>query len=375
MQRFVDSMVADLDADAYMDDLSAGANSVEEFTRIWRTIFERFRAKKAYLSPSKTKLFRTSLEILGHRVEAQRGYSVLPSRAQEILSLKEPSNVVELQSVIGIFSYVAEVIPRFAHRALPLRALLNRCIEVDKGRRGGARPSNLCFPLQAEEKRAFMDLKSSMECPSFLKTFDPDRRTLIVSDASQAAVAAVLYQLHEDGPHVVAFFSKALQEAQSRWKVFDLEAFALTSAVRRWEDLLHGVPFVVVSDHRGLSALFKPVPDLRGKRSRWVADLLPFDIELRHASGESAQMALADYLSRNPNSSWQEAAVANWELAPVLASKPATPSATIRRIFSRGTGTRTSRGLSRWADKVKAKRLKSILKASVPKRIYSVLSF
>lgn len=90
-------------------------------------------------------------------------------------------------------------------------------------------------------------------------------------------------------------FSRGLQHAQSRWKVFDLEAFAVVTALARWRHLLIGVKTTILSDHRGLSCLFRDSPKLTGKAARWVAELLEFDLELRHVSGDSLQVALPDY--------------------------------------------------------------------------------
>lgn len=71
----------------------------------------------------------------------------------------------------------------------------------------------------------------------------------------------------------MSMFSKGLQHAQTRWKVFDLEAFAVVSALARWRPWLLGVRTTILSDHKGLSCLFKESPKLTGKNARWVADL------------------------------------------------------------------------------------------------------
>lgn len=60
-----------------------------------------------------------------------KGLHCTATEGDEILDLKEPTSVEELQSIIGIFSYVTEGIHRFAHKVAPLRALLARCLEMD----------------------------------------------------------------------------------------------------------------------------------------------------------------------------------------------------------------------------------------------------
>lgn len=196
------------------------------------------------------------------------------------MNLKEPENVDELERICGIFSYVAESIHCFADRIIPLRSLLTLARQMDEGRRkarrGGKRPSMELFPLQQPEVEAFLDLKAAMESPEFISTFEPGKEAILVVDGSQTAVGGALYQLNDQGlPKLKGLFSKALQDAQTRWKVFDIESLALVTALRRWEHLLRPERVKVVSDHKGLSALFRDSPRLDGKSARWVAELLP----------------------------------------------------------------------------------------------------
>lgn len=92
--------------------------------------------------------------------------------------MEEPTDVDELQRVVGIFSYVADAIPRFAHRVAPLRALLVRCCRADAGRKRLHRPSRHFFPMTGPERRAFRDLKQTMQDPAFLAPFDPDKEAI-----------------------------------------------------------------------------------------------------------------------------------------------------------------------------------------------------
>src|SRR5699024_7039965 len=113
------------------------------------------------------------------------------------------------------------------------------------------------------------------------------------------AVGGALYQEDANGePKLKGIFSTTLRDEQTRWKVFDIEAFALISGLRRWKHLLADVEVVAVSDHKGLSTLFSDRPNLNGRSARWVEELLPFNVQLRHARGEEFIMAFPDYLSR-----------------------------------------------------------------------------
>lgn len=352
-------------ASIYMDDIQTGAPSLEAMEDQWREILTRCRSRGTKLNPDKTFLFRRSLDLLGHRVEAGRGYTVIPSRAKDILDMSEPTDVEELQKIIGIFSYVAETIPNFAHRVAPLRALLVRCTRADLGRKGGRRPSKAFFPLAEPERRAFQGLRDTMQDPQFLAPFVPGRMAFLVCDASQVAVAGVLYQLHSGAPRMVALFSKALQDAQTRWPVFDLEAFAVVEALKRWRHLLLGTKVVVVSDHKGLTCLFKDQPRLTGKSARWTAVLLEFDVELRHVAGTSSTVALADYLSRDPAATQSATLISRWREGTVLAERTPGP-VKVRRL--------QTTAIAEWARRAQARRLRTTVRGTLPQRMADVLA-
>lgn len=194
---------------------------------------------------------------------------------------------------------MAAHVPRFAMIATPLRRAIKTARAMDKERKGGARPSNVLFPLEGAEAAAFTALiEAVVEAPPLIP-FDKDAPSTVVSDASACAIAAYLIQ----NGRIVALFSKPLTEVQARWKAFDLEAHALTQALHRWEHWLKGRPVTCISDHKGLSVLTN-LEAASTKVLRWVERLTAFNVEIHHVAGTDPVMALADWLSR-PNTPLQ----------------------------------------------------------------------
>lgn len=64
--------------------------------------------------------------------------------------------------------------------------------------------------------------------------------------------------------------------------------------------MLLGEKVICVTDHKALLRLADPEATLSPKNSRWLAEILEFDITIRHIEGDSGMMALSDYLSRKP---------------------------------------------------------------------------
>lgn len=365
MQRYAEPLVAGEEAEVYMDDLTWGGDHPRELYEKTRRLLLTARERGTIISKSKLQLFRKEMDVLGHRVVAGRGYTVLASRAQEIVTMQPPKNVDELERAIGIFTYIASAVPDFSRTIAPLRALLTDALKEDRVRRGkrkgGPRPSLAFFPLDGLELRAFQSLQDAMLNPAFILPFEIGKRVTLVADASQVAVGAALFQLDQEGkPRLRGYFSKALSDAQTRWKVFDLEAYAVVSALERWETNLKGSPVTIVSDHKGLSALFKEAPRLTGRSARWVASLLDFDLTLRHATGESFEMAFADYLSRNPTDIKAALAAASDAGEEIELLRPSPCAVRALNI---------QRGIGKWTSDKQKRRLRAAVAGTLEERM------
>lgn len=189
------------------------------------------------------------MRFLGHAVHVGVGITISDDTASAIQSMPPPADRKALESVIGSFGWVGTTIPYFAERVAPLRALLDKAKVLDhKHKRGGRRPSSVLFPLVGEALLAFQDLQSEMVSPRVLAPFRPGEPVTLVSDASQFGVAAVLYQ----DDKLVAAWSATVSEAKTRWRVFDLEAYAMVQALRHFRHWLVGTTVTCLTDHESL---------------------------------------------------------------------------------------------------------------------------
>ena len=96
--------------------------------------------------------------------------------------------------------------------------------------------------------KSFETLKEHVcQAPTFLLP-DPSKLFSIETYASDYAVRVGLYQ----GGHRIAFESKKLDAAQSRYLVQEKELFAVIHALKTWRHYLYGNKFVVTTDHESL---------------------------------------------------------------------------------------------------------------------------
>jgi hypothetical protein len=111
--------------------------------------------------------------------------------------------------------------------------------------------------------------------PDYSKDF------LIFSFASDDSIAAVLLQRNDQGrEQPIAFFSKALRDAELRYEIMEKQAYALVKALKAfriyvlYSKITAYVPSASVKD-----ILIQP--DIDGRRGKWIAKILEFDLEIK----------------------------------------------------------------------------------------------
>lgn len=93
----------------------------------------------------------------------------------------------------------------------------------------------------------------------------------------------------------MAFLSKKLAPAQTRWATIEREAYAIVWALQRLESWLYGSSIVVVTDHNPLRFLTLSAPH-SARLTRWALALQRFDLRVEYKKGK--QNSNADALSR-----------------------------------------------------------------------------
>lgn len=94
-------------------------------------------------------------------------------------------------------------------------------------------------------------------------------------------LVAVLLQKNDEGiEHPVAFFSKTLRDVELRYELIEKQAYALIKYLKAFRIyILHSKVIAYVP-----SALVKDIltqPDINGKREKWIAKFIEFDIEVK----------------------------------------------------------------------------------------------
>jgi len=103
-------------------------------------------------------------------------------------------------------------------------------------------------------------LKITILCTSgitpILRHYDPERPTLLETDASDFAIAGVLSQKFEDGKiYPIGFLSRKLNPAELNYDVYDKQMLAVVWSLKKWRCFLQGAihKTIVYSDDQNLT--------------------------------------------------------------------------------------------------------------------------
>lgn len=294
----------------YLDDVLVFAPTEDLALERLKMVFQRLKDHNLKLAPKKCHFLQRSVKFLGHIVSAD-GIQTDPDKVAAIASLTE-SDLMEdgtnvpsqrkIRSFLGMVVFYQQFIEGCSSIAKPLFGLTTG----RKGPRGlGRKRQQTQRKLSAADwteecKQAFQQLKQALLDQVALAHPDFDKPFLLSVDASSCGLGAVLSQIPADGrtARPIAFASKSLSYAQSRYPAHRLEFFALKSAVcDKFHHWLRGHSFTVWTDNNPLTYILSKAR-LDACEQRWVAKLAPFQFDIKYIPGP--KNVVADALSREP---------------------------------------------------------------------------
>jgi hypothetical protein len=88
----------------FIDDILVYSRSEEEQEGHLRLVLQKVRDHKLYAKLRKCEFWLKQVAFLGHII-SKGGISIDPSKAQDVLSLKAPMSVRDIQSFLGLARY------------------------------------------------------------------------------------------------------------------------------------------------------------------------------------------------------------------------------------------------------------------------------
>ena len=279
-QQAMDEILHDLPGVVSIaDDIVVFGKTEQEHDSNLHQLMMRACEQGLVFNPAKCQLKAPEITFFGN-VYSKHGIQPDQSKVQAINDLKSPTNVTELQSFLGMITYLSSYIPNLSDHTMPLRQLLQKNSE---------------YQWHAEHEKAFNAIKEIISATTTLQYFNPKLPTTIQVDASKYALGAALVQ--ED--RVIAYASKSLTDTETRYANIERELLACVFGAERFHTYVYGAPFVIESDHRPLEMISqKHLTSAPPRLQRMLLRLQRYDYAIRYRPGK--EMVLADSLSRLP---------------------------------------------------------------------------
>jgi hypothetical protein len=190
----------------YLDDVTVFSKSDQEHCCHLRKVFLKCQRFGLSLNPQKSLLSMKEGKLLGHIVSA-KGVRIDPSRVEAIQTLSLPKSKKEVQAFLGKINFLRRFASNFAELVKHITTMLKKGNEVK---------------WIAESRESFIQIKRALTEAPMLFNPDYSKDFLVFSFASFDTIAVAFLQKNEEGrEQPIAFFSKALRDAEIRYEIME----------------------------------------------------------------------------------------------------------------------------------------------------------
>ncbi|KAL0222687.1 hypothetical protein P9112_002077 [Eukaryota sp. TZLM1-RC] len=248
------------------------------FQNLMRSIFD---SEGVFIYMDDIITDRHPIKILGTIFEDGKR-RIDPSKIETVRNLAPPTSVPELRSFIGSINFLRDWLPSVSKELAPLTALLKN------------KPKRI--KLGPQEFQCFNNIKEMVINSLPLALPDADDTILVSTDASNKAIAGIIWKELEPSPPgtclskrkvmPVSFYSRILTSSQQRWSTLQKELFAIVMTLNQpnLSSFLLTKYLTIFCDHKNLAYLFS-CSDNNRIVLRWIPVFHSFSFDCVHIEG------------------------------------------------------------------------------------------
>uniref|UniRef100_A0A1A8QZH2 Gypsy retrotransposon integrase-like protein 1 n=1 Tax=Nothobranchius rachovii TaxID=451742 RepID=A0A1A8QZH2_9TELE len=287
-QNVMDQILQGLEhVTCFLYDILITGRTRKEHLRNLKEVLSRLENYGVRVKREKCTFMQEKVEYLGHLIDRE-GLHPTETKVAAIVNAPQPSNVTELRSFLGLLNYYGRFMKDLSTVLQPLHQLLKKEVH---------------WEWTPECTTAFNNAKEQLVKSSVVVHYDTKKPLRLACDASPYGLGAVISHIMENGDEKpIAFASRTLTEAESKYSQIEKEALAIIFGVTKFQKYLYGRKFSLITDHKPLLAILGPkseIPTLAALRmQRWALRLMAYDYSIEYRT--SAENANADALSRLP---------------------------------------------------------------------------
>jgi hypothetical protein len=220
--------------------------TLEDHLEKLRDFLRRLRNAGLKVNAAKSFFCSHEIEYLCY-ILARGGIKLQQKKVQAILAINPPNNVKELRKFLGMVQYYRDMWAKRSEMLAPLSDLVGECGETKTTRENKMKKRP--WHRDSIHQTAFDNVKSTITKEAVLAYSDFSKPFDIHTDASTKQLGAVITQ--DNRP--IAFFSRKLSDAQSKYTVTKLELLAIVETLKEFNGMLWGQRINVCTDHTNLT--------------------------------------------------------------------------------------------------------------------------
>ena len=253
----------------YLDDILIFSQALEDHIHHVRQALQKLRNAQLFARLQKCSFFQKKVEYLGFDVSGD-GVKPSPEKLRTVAEWPRPQEVKDVRSFLGLVSFYRRFIRNFSYKARPLTDLTK---------------DGILWHWDDPEEKPFRTLKKSLVTPPVWQMPDFKRPFIVTTDASLVSVGPILEQDFGRGLQTVAFESRKLNPAETRYSAYERELLGIVWEIGKWRHYFEGHKSIVQTDHSSLRHLPNQ-PSVNRRIWKWISILQGYDMEVRHIPGK-----------------------------------------------------------------------------------------
>jgi hypothetical protein len=210
-----------------------------------------------------------------------------------------PTNLKELQSLLGKINFVRRFISNLSQKVLPFSPLLR----VKKDQK---------FVWGDEQQKAFNEIKEYMKEPPVLvpPQLNKPFKLYVVADAQ--TIGSALIQEFEGKERVVAYLSRKLLDPETRYSAAEKLCLCVYYSCTKFRHYLLNAECIVYSKFDVIKHMLS-MQILNGRIGKWILALSEFELKFESAKAVKGQI-IADFITEHHGSSINLLEITHWAL-------------------------------------------------------------
>jgi hypothetical protein len=282
----------------YIDDVVIKSLDQESHLADVKKTLECTRKHGLKMNPNKCAFGVSAGEFLGFLVH-EGGIEVGKKSMKAIDEVVPPTNLKELQSLLGKINFVRRFISNLSQKVL----LFSPLLRVKKDQK---------FVWDDEQQKAFNEIKEYMKEPPVLVPPQLNKPFKLYVAADTQTIGSALIQQFEGKERVVAYLSRKLLDPETRYSAAEKLCLCVYYSCTKFRHYLLNAECIVYSKFDVIKHMLS-MPIFNGRIGKWILALSEFELRFESAKAVKGQI-VADFIAEHRDSSINLLKITPWAL-------------------------------------------------------------